>query len=405
MQWQVNASLAELEARHQGPDAIPEKGATTLMIRNMPRSYTAEAIMCELKTVSPRSQYDFVYLPWDNRRGSNISYAFLNFVDHESALRAFFALSGRMWSLVRTMKTCRVATAHIQGLPENLANYVANSGIQDDCPHTPTVFHNGKRVDLRLAVRLFCTGDMLQRAAEAVRASKMSLTSTEEQDDTSVPLPFPEARRMHMTGGHGNRQRISEANCAMEFRRSFQGFCQSVAQKDFSNAGAELSDSSEDSTNVQFWLRFRDLCIQFSQGPSVMPEFKVPQTVAADTQEHHIPRDGNSFSNDLASYLLSVIPSTIPHPPGLIRPKGNGKGRASPEDAAFNGIRSLLANSVQAPEEAFDHESSSRQFIEPSYGRFEDFSSDRFPGMPDEGRIPVPALLMNGRNLTRKVIQ
>ena len=40
-----------------------------------------------------------------------------------------FAISGGMWE--RTQKTCRVATAFVQGLAENLAKYFAESGIQD----------------------------------------------------------------------------------------------------------------------------------------------------------------------------------------------------------------------------------------------------------------------------------
>lgn len=42
----------------------------------------------------PLGSYDFVHLPWDTRRTGNITFAFLNLVDAETALRAFFALSG-----------------------------------------------------------------------------------------------------------------------------------------------------------------------------------------------------------------------------------------------------------------------------------------------------------------------
>jgi hypothetical protein len=80
-----------------------------------------------------------------------------------------------VWNFVRTSKSCRLAAAHIQGLPENLANYVANFGIQDESDIAPAVFVDGKRILLRLAVRLFCTGDVLETVAESVRTRNLPL--------------------------------------------------------------------------------------------------------------------------------------------------------------------------------------------------------------------------------------
>mmetsp|Transcript_73182 Transcript_73182/g.115401 ORF Transcript_73182/g.115401 Transcript_73182/m.115401 type:complete len:405 (-) Transcript_73182:240-1454(-) len=398
IQWQINASLAELEARHQGPDAIPEKGTTTLMIRNMPRSYTAEAIMCELKTLSPRSNYDFVYLPWDTRRGSNISYAFLNFADHESSLRAFFALSGRMWSLVRTMKTCRVATAHIQGLAENLANYVANSGIQDDCPHAPTVFHNGKRLDLRLAVRLFCTGDMLQRAAEAARASKLSMPEQDCAQD-SLLASFPEARPRRCYNGTGaNIERLPTADgrCAIEFRHAFQQFCQSIAQNGNDSQDIELDGNEDIPSNVQFWLRFRELCLQFSASSSVMPEFKLAQAMAPPSQASEDRIAHVRATNGAAPLANSLAAFASPHPPGLIR-----SNHLSEDLGIVNRLPAHLEQVVAhggAPDEngrRVPCENGEQTLSERSR------SDPCKISMPDEGLVPVPKLLMNGSRSNR----
>eukprot|EP00747_Dinoflagellata_sp_TGD_P193919 gnl/TRDRNA2_/TRDRNA2_60731_c0_seq1.p1 gnl/TRDRNA2_/TRDRNA2_60731_c0~~gnl/TRDRNA2_/TRDRNA2_60731_c0_seq1.p1 ORF type:complete len:591 (+),score=114.88 gnl/TRDRNA2_/TRDRNA2_60731_c0_seq1:55-1827(+) len=157
-----NIPVDELAAAYQGPDQIPDYGVTTLMIRNLPRSYTTEAVMCEVEAFLPTESYDFIYLPWDTRRGSNISYAFINFVDGELAARCFFALSGMNWGLVRTLKCCRIAAAHVQGLAPNLAHYVASPSMQEDQhPHGPVVIHKGQRMDLEVAIKTFCTPQLL----------------------------------------------------------------------------------------------------------------------------------------------------------------------------------------------------------------------------------------------------
>jgi len=172
-QWAVSRKLQELRAQYRGPDPIPQPGTTTLMVRNIPRSYTAEEVVIDLQAVSPGSNYNFVYLLWDSRRNANLSFAFVNFADDESAMMAFFSLSGQMWK--RNQKPCRVATAHVQGLAENLGKYIAESGNQEEGhPHPPLVFHNGRRMELTDAVRTFCTAEMHHRAKQQQQVSRGS---------------------------------------------------------------------------------------------------------------------------------------------------------------------------------------------------------------------------------------
>jgi len=149
-----------------------------------------------------------MYLLWDSQRKANLSYAFLNFVDHESAMIFFFSISGGMWE--RTQKTCRVATAFVQGLAENLAKYFAESGIQEGHPHPPMVFHNGRRVELTQAVRQFCAAEMLNRAAQLVtrdntrRAAELATREytrgqiSKHAKSVGRPVPQEAASRNHM---------------------------------------------------------------------------------------------------------------------------------------------------------------------------------------------------------------
>lgn len=277
------ADFQNLVEEYQGPDAIPEFGSTTLMIRNMPRSYTVEAVMCEIDSLHPKCHYDFVNLPWDTRRGSNISYVFCNFVDPDSAMRAFFALSGRSWTLVRTQKVCRVATAHVQGLAENLANYVASSGIQENNPYGPVIFQNGRRLGLAEAARIFCTAEIMQRTKESLSISKMQLEN---------PLPGTPGDLMRATSGHFGmgeaqspvmQEEMTEAESALEFSSSFREFCRITAE---GVPPCALTLDEQQDPKLEFWLRFRTLCARFFAEPATLPELFVEQAPDGCDAEH-----------------------------------------------------------------------------------------------------------------------
>lgn len=145
-------TLQELQNMYNGSDPIPEPGVVTLMVRNVPRSYNHEVLLEEIDTLAPKGSYDFIHLPWDCRRHTSITFAFVNFVDPEAALRCFFALSGHVWQFAPTAKPCRIVPAHVQGLVGNLTRFMSNSGGKEADSQTPILFHNGKRIgasDLR----------------------------------------------------------------------------------------------------------------------------------------------------------------------------------------------------------------------------------------------------------------
>jgi len=80
--------------------------------------------VADIEEVVPSVAFDFVHLPRDRRRVWNITLAYINFVDGEAALRAFFALSGRSWAFAPEARTCSVVPARLQGLKANLAHYM-----------------------------------------------------------------------------------------------------------------------------------------------------------------------------------------------------------------------------------------------------------------------------------------
>jgi len=151
-------STEDLRAAYSGPDVILEPGVVTVMMRHLPRTYTFKEVKAEIDAVVPSCAYNYIHLPWDCKRGSNINYVFVNFTSPDWASRTFLLLSGKSWSFVQCTKVCRIAAAILQGLGTNLANYVLNSRLLIGNPNDPAVFTcDRRRMDLQLAVKTFCT--------------------------------------------------------------------------------------------------------------------------------------------------------------------------------------------------------------------------------------------------------
>lgn len=82
----VKPQQAELEAANS-ISALAEGELTTVMLRNIPNSYTSAAVLELLDSHSFMGRYDFVYLPMDFQKGVNLGYAFVNFLHHTDGLR------------------------------------------------------------------------------------------------------------------------------------------------------------------------------------------------------------------------------------------------------------------------------------------------------------------------------
>jgi len=154
---------AALESPCQGPDTAVPEGVSTLMIRCVPHSYSTEALLFEISSRCNMESCDMLYLPKVTNRVSNIGYAFINFSSTKDAQKCASDLSGHRWSLVQKKKCCMVAPARVQGLSENLAEYVRSSKedrLQEGC--APIVFWGSQRLNLTVAVKAFCDASVYQ---------------------------------------------------------------------------------------------------------------------------------------------------------------------------------------------------------------------------------------------------
>lgn len=89
---------------------------TTLMVRGIPCSFSQEALLQLIDEAGLQGKYNFFYLPRDGKRSSNLGYAFINFVDQDSAEIMTSTFTGVPLAPARSKKVCTVSPADIQGL-------------------------------------------------------------------------------------------------------------------------------------------------------------------------------------------------------------------------------------------------------------------------------------------------
>jgi len=125
-----------------------EDEMTSLILRNIPNSYTRPLLLELLNSHGFDGLYNFVYLPMDFNTGVGLGYAFVNFVDHASAQSFFEKLRGfRNWPTF-SGKVLEVDwSAGHQGLSSHIERYrnspVMHESVADE--FRPMLFKDGTR--------------------------------------------------------------------------------------------------------------------------------------------------------------------------------------------------------------------------------------------------------------------
>ncbi|KAF2219723.1 RNA recognition motif 2-domain-containing protein [Elsinoe ampelina] len=87
---------------------------TTLMIRNLPRSFGYEDVQ-KVLDISSKGYFDFLYVRMDFSQSVNIGYAFVNFARPEYIVPFIKARCGKPWPFVAHRRLFEVSYATIQG--------------------------------------------------------------------------------------------------------------------------------------------------------------------------------------------------------------------------------------------------------------------------------------------------
>ncbi|CAE8583987.1 unnamed protein product [Polarella glacialis] len=242
-------------------------GATTVMLKKLDRRFTMEMLLDVLDKLINNSKYDFVYVPWDARRCSNIALAFINFVDHESA--KFFYDNFNSPGLPYVGRMPRRCTAHVQGLGANLAYFVTCTGQREfKNPHAPQVYENGNRITLREAVCKYVTVEMLFQASELMDVKMLEKQNEggqqpegpgkQKAEDSSPPGRFGSRASAAESQWHRTDALVREA-----FRPQPQGRTNGNV---WGQAGSAAVSSAPSHTSA------RPALPCYSQGASVQPE-------------------------------------------------------------------------------------------------------------------------------------
>lgn len=120
---------------------------TTLIVRNLPVGCTHNELHRILDEVGLAGLYNFIYIPFDFKKSALLRYGFVNFEQHEHAVKAMAVLDGfDGWG---SEKSCEVDWGSAQqSLHANIERYrnspLMHSGVPDE--YKPVLFKRGVRI-------------------------------------------------------------------------------------------------------------------------------------------------------------------------------------------------------------------------------------------------------------------
>jgi len=122
---------------------------TTVMMRNLPFSYTCDSLIALLESKGFSGWFDFVYVPIKRAEAEGVGYGFVNLTSPERAEKFMLAWEGfDDWPSASSQKACCVQRSMYQGLKENIHRYRNSPFMRDDVPafYKPVLLKGGVRV-------------------------------------------------------------------------------------------------------------------------------------------------------------------------------------------------------------------------------------------------------------------
>jgi len=128
---------------------LDDEVRTTVMMRDIPNSYSSTTLVELFDDAGFRGTYDFLYLPVDFRTNMNLGYAFVNLVSTRQAQEFMLFFNGFSTWHFSSPKVCKVFWSDPnQGLEEHVERYrnspVMHENVPDD--FKPRLYESGVRV-------------------------------------------------------------------------------------------------------------------------------------------------------------------------------------------------------------------------------------------------------------------
>ena len=113
---------------------------TTVMIRNIPNKYNQSIMLGLLEEAGLQGTFDFFYLPIDFRNRCGLGYAFVNFLSHGDAVKAYKYFHQRRWDEFNSKKVCEITYGRVQGRDALVQHFKSAKFPSTDAEYCPLVF-------------------------------------------------------------------------------------------------------------------------------------------------------------------------------------------------------------------------------------------------------------------------
>jgi len=140
--------LATAGTSASSADAVVAGTQTTVMLRNLPETYSRNMLVSLLDRHGFHGKYDFVYMPMNFRTKASFGYAFVNFVMPVDAQSCHTEFQGFASWDVASQKVCDVSWSNMhQGLAAHIERYRNSPVMHESVPdeYKPAVYSKGQR--------------------------------------------------------------------------------------------------------------------------------------------------------------------------------------------------------------------------------------------------------------------
>jgi len=126
----------------------PDGERTTVMMCNLPSSYTSDKLVVFLDLHGFSEHFDLVYVPINFKSMSCVGYSFVNFTTHEHATEFMLAFEGFDDWGSPSKGPCTVCWSDVQGLNRNLCHYQNSPVMCESVPEffKPILLNDGEKI-------------------------------------------------------------------------------------------------------------------------------------------------------------------------------------------------------------------------------------------------------------------
>jgi hypothetical protein len=160
-----------------------EDAKTTVMMNNVPLSYTCDSLIDLLESKGFSKWFDFVYLPINFAQMLGVGYAFVNLTTPERAEEFILAFEGfDGWASSFSKTACAMRWSHCQGLSENINRYRNSPLMSDEVPafYKPVLLKDGVRIPFPKPTKQLRT---LRRRKAKVRDGEDGMDMAKSQEE------------------------------------------------------------------------------------------------------------------------------------------------------------------------------------------------------------------------------